>query len=202
MSQLPISPHDDGPRSRPNAYGVMQPDGRTGQLPPVDARRLKRAKVARLLSLASAVLIIIGGFVHYCLYYNHGYRFIPKIGVGFLLQFSSSAIIALALLVLPRAKVRLGHHSVSLAQPTRLAAIGLSIGTLAALGIAHTSQGLFGFREIGLQPAPETLIAIVVESLAAVLLSVAVLQAWRGHPGGRSTGQVAPPRRRAVPHAA
>jgi hypothetical protein len=201
MSQAPMPPHDDGQRSRPHLYRVMQTHGRKGQLARVDPPLPSCANIPRLLSIASAGLIVIGGFVHYCLYYKHGYRFIPKIGVSFLVQFSSSAFLALALLLLPRARMRLGRHSVSVAQPVRLAAIGLSIGTLAALGIAHTSRGLFGFREIGLRPAPETLIAIVVESLAAVLLSVAVLQAWRGHPGGEARGQMAP-QRRAVPHAA
>jgi hypothetical protein len=200
MSQPP-TPHPDGQRSRPNLY-MMETEGRTGQLSRVGAPSPSRANVPRLLSIASAGLIVIGGFVHYCLYDTHGYRFIPKIGVSFLLQFSSSAILAVALLLLPRARIRLGQHSLSLAQPTRLAAIGLNIGTLAALGIAHTSRGLFGFREIGLQPAPETLITIVVESLAAVLLGVAVLQAWREHSSGGAGGQVAPLRRRAVPHAA
>jgi len=119
------------------------------------------------------VLILAGGYVHFCLY-RHGYRFIPKIGVSFLLQFTSSAALAAALLV-RRGRVRLGRHSVALAQLTRLSAIGLSVGTLAALGIAHTSGGLFQFREIGLRPAPQTLIAIGAESLAALLLGVAML---------------------------
>jgi hypothetical protein len=78
--------------------------------------------------------------------------------------------------------MRLGRRSVALAQLTRLSAIGLSLGTLAALGIAHTPQGLFQFREIGLRPAPQTLAAIVVESLATLLLSAAMLE-------GRSAAQ-------------
>jgi hypothetical protein len=202
MSQLPMPPHHDGPGSGPNLYSVMQTDGRTGQLPRVDSSHASRANSPRLLSLAPAGLIVIGGFVHYCLYYNHGYRFIPKIGVSFLVQFSLSAILAACLLLLPRARIRLGGHSVPLAQPTRLAALGLSIGTLAALGIAHTSRGLFGFREIGLQPAPETVIAIVVESLAAVLLSVAFFRRGEGTRLAEVTGQVAPRRGPAVPDAA
>jgi hypothetical protein len=66
---------------------------------------------------------------------------------------------------------------VDLAQLARLAALGLSLGTLAALGIAHTAGGLFSFHEIGLRPAPQTLIAIAVESLATVLLAIAMLRA-------------------------
>src|ERR1700724_1801945 len=68
----------------------------------------KRASTARRLSVVSAVLILAGGYVHFCLY-RHGYRFIPEIGVSFLLQFTSSAILAAALLV-RRGQVRLGGH--------------------------------------------------------------------------------------------
>jgi hypothetical protein len=137
--------------------------------------RPNRATTARRLSLVSAVLILAGGYVHFCLY-RHGYRFIPKIGVSFLLQAGSSVILAAALL-LRGGRMRLAGHSVALAQLARLSAIGLSVGTLGALGVAHTSAGLFQFHEIGLRPAPQTLIAIVVETLAALFLSVAMLEA-------------------------
>jgi hypothetical protein len=120
-------------------------------------------------------LILAGGYVHFCLY-RRGYRFIPKIGVSFLLQSASSAILAGALLV-RGGRIRLGRRSMALAQLTRLSAIGLSVGTLAALAVAHTPGGLFKFREIGLRPAPQTLIAIVVESLAVLLLAVAIVLA-------------------------
>jgi hypothetical protein len=118
-------------------------------------------------------LILAGGYVHFCLY-RHGYRFIPKIGVSFLFQSTSSAFLAAALLV-RGGRIRLGRRSLAPAQLTRLSGIGLSVGTLAALGIAHTPGGLFQFREIGLRPAPQTLIAILVESLAALLLAVAIV---------------------------
>jgi hypothetical protein len=128
---------------------------------------------ARALTLASAALIVAGGYVHFCLY-SHGYRSIPTIGPAFLLQFTSSAAIAIAL-VLARGWVRTGRHRVSIAQLARFAGIGLGVGTLAALAVAHTSGGLFGFREIGLKPAPQTLITIIVEYAAAVLLAIAML---------------------------
>src|SRR5579862_6072074 len=167
---------------------------------PPSAGSRRYARWARGLTLASAALIVAGGYVHYCLYASHGYRSIPKIGPAFLLQFTSSAAIAVAL-VFARGSVPIGRHRASLAQLARLAGIGLGVGTLAALGIAHTSGGLFGFREIGLRPAPQTLIAILVEYGAAMLLGIAVLQAWRGHPGGGVRGQVASSRRRAAPQA-
>jgi hypothetical protein len=126
------------------------------------------------MSIASAALILAGGYVHFCLY-RHGYRFIPEIGVSFLLQSASSALLGAALLV-RGGRVRVSRRSFGIAQLTRLSAIGLSLGTLAALGIAHTSGGLFHFREIGLRPAPQTAITIAVESFAAVLLAVAMFE--------------------------
>jgi hypothetical protein len=135
-------------------------------------------RAARRLSLASAALILVGGYVHYCLYRN-GYRFIPKIGVSFELQAGASAFLAAALLVPtrnPRPPTRLRRHSTLRQQLTRLGGIGLSAGTLAALGLAHTPKGLFQFRELGLQPAPQTLIAILAESLATLLLATAIVE--------------------------
>jgi hypothetical protein len=98
--------------------------------------------------------------------------------------------------------MRVGHHSVAVAQLARLSAIGLSVGTLAALGLAHTHSGLFQFREIGLRPAPQTLVAIVAESLATVLLSAAMLEAWAATRRQLVKAAVATPARRAARHAA
>jgi len=121
----------------------------------------------------SAVLIGVGGYVHFCLY-RHGYRFIPRIGTAFLVQFTSSAVVALALLF-GRGCVRLGRRRLKLQQFVRLGGMALSTGTLAALAVAHTSGGLFGFRERGLEPAPQTLVTVLVEYEAAVLLAIAML---------------------------
>jgi hypothetical protein len=151
------------------------------------------ARWARALTLGSAALVVTGGYQHFCLY-RHGYRSIPTIGPAFLLQFTSSAVIAIAL-VFARGWVRAGRHRVPIAQVVRLAGIGLGVGTLVALAVAHTSGGLFGFREIGLKPAPQTLITILTEYDAAVLLAIAMLLSHvagrRGraavrelHPGG------------------
>jgi hypothetical protein len=160
----------------------------------------ERRSPARRLSVVSALLILAGGYVHFCLY-RKGYRFIPKIGISFLLQFSSSAVLGAALLMRDRL-VRLGRHLVAVTQLIRLSAVGLSIGTLAALGVAHTSGGLFNFREIGLRPAPQTIIAIGVESLATILLTVAMLQVHGMVRAESSRGSVAPPRRQAMADAA
>jgi hypothetical protein len=190
-------------RSRATALrpdGTAQPDRQGPQLDALRSLPSKRASAARRLSAVSSVLILAGGYVHFCLY-RHGYRFIPKIGVSFLLQFTSSAIFAAALLV-RRGQVRLGRHSVALLQLTRLSAIGLSVGTLAALGIAHTPGGLFQFHEIGLRPAPQTLIAIGAESLAALLLGVAMLAGRTAVPNQTVTAPVESPSSRAVRDAA
>ena len=128
----------------------------------------------------SAALIVTGGYQHFCLY-RHGYRSIPTIGAAFLVQFTSSAVIAVAL-VFARGSVRAGRYRVPIAQLVRSAGIGLAVGTLVALAAAHTSGGLFGFREIGLKPAPQTLITILAEYDVAMLLAIAMLL-------GRSAGR-------------
>ena len=166
----------------------------------VNSHRPNGASTARRLSVAASALILAGGYVHLCLY-RHGYRFIPEIGVSFLLQAGASAIIAAALLVRGERR-RVGRYAVTLAQLTRLSAIGLSVGTLVALGIAHTPAGLFQFREIGLRPAPQTLIAIVAESLATLVLAVAMLEERAAAHNQTVTTTVAPPTGRAARDAA
>lgn len=127
---------------------------------------------ARALTLGSAGLLVAGGYVHFCLY-RHGYRFIPKIGIGFLLQFTSSALITAALLF-ARGSLRAAGHRFAVVQVARLGGIALAAGTLGALAIAHTDGGLFGFHETGLQPSPQTLITVIAEYDAAVLLAIAM----------------------------
>jgi hypothetical protein len=195
----------------PVGYGRLRtPDRRSRPTPTADPRAARPAPLgsprpnpgalARPLSAVSALLILAGGYIHFCLY-RHGYRFIPKIGISFLLQFSSSAIVGGAILA-PERIVRVGQHPVTVTKLTRLSGIGLSVGTLAALGIAHTPGGLFGFRETALRPSPQTPIAIAVESLAAILLTVAVLQTHRAVRSELVSGRVNPPRRGRIADAA
>jgi hypothetical protein len=135
---------------------------------PVRSRRLFRA-----LGVATALLVATGGYVHFCLY-RHGYRTIPKIGLGFLLQVVASAIVVVALLIGPHAVARVAHLTDRLAGAlTRLAAAGLAIGTLSAFALTRTSRGLFNFQERGLRPAPQALIALVAE-----IGVLGVLGAW------------------------
>lgn len=134
----------------------------------------------RLLSAAAAGAIAVGGYVHYCLY-RHGFRSIPKIGTGFLLQVLSSVVVAGALVIGRERVMHLGRRIVRRTAAIRLAGLMLSIGTLVAFGLTRTPAGLFNFMERGLQPAPQALTALVAESLAVVLLALA-LAADRLHP--------------------
>jgi len=200
MAQSPTTVRPDN--TRPPGSKIDRParaDARAAQ-PEASSYRAHRAIIARRLSVAAAALILVGGYVHLCLY-RHGYRFIPKIGVSFLLQAVSSAILASALLV-KGGRIRIGRRSMAVAQLTRFSAIALSLGTLAALGIAHTPGGLFQFREIGLRPAPQTLIAIVAESLATLLLGLAMLEALRTTPRQTVTAAAESPSRPAARDAA
>jgi hypothetical protein len=138
-------------------------------------------RLFRALGVVTAALVAAGGYVHFCLY-RHGYRTIPKIGVGFLLQVLTSAIVVAALLVGPHRVARMTHVTDRLAGAlTGLAAAALAAGTLAAFALTRTPGGLFNFQERGLQPAPQALIALVAEvgvlvALGAWLVADHVLQ--------------------------
>jgi hypothetical protein len=127
----------------------------------------------RSFGIVSAALVTAGGYVHFCLY-RHGYRAIPKIGVGFLVQAVTSTIVVVALLIGPHRVARLAsaaHVSDRLAGTlTGLAAAALAAGTLAAFALTRTPGGLFKFQERGLQPAPQALIALVAEIGVLVVL--------------------------------
>ncbi|MCU1466652.1 MAG: hypothetical protein JWM72_2580 [Actinomycetia bacterium] len=120
-------------------------------------------RMFRAFAVATAALVATGGYVHFCLY-RHGYRTIPKIGVGFLLQVVSSAVVVMALLLGPHLLGRVAHVTDRLAGTlTGLAAAALATGTLVAFALTRTPGGLFNFQERGLHPAPQALIALVAE---------------------------------------
>jgi hypothetical protein len=98
----------------------------------------------------------------------------PVDRAGVPLQFTVSAIVAAAL-VLASGWWHAGRRPVAMAQVARMAGVAFALGTLVALAIAHTKGGLFGFRETGLQPAPQTAITIIVEWEAAVFLVLAMV---------------------------
>jgi len=136
--------------------GAERPDLRA--VPVARSRRWLRAS-----GIAAAGLVATGGYVHYCLY-RHGYLAIPKIGVGFLMQFVISVVVVVALLVGPHPLARMAHVTDRLAGAlTGLAAAGLAIGTLIAFALTRTPGGLFNFQERGLEPSPQALIALVAE---------------------------------------
>jgi len=152
-------------------------DPLTGDPPPrpdlriVQAARSRRG--LRTFGVATALLVATGGYVHFCLY-RHGYRTIPKIGVGFLLQVVTSAVVVGVLLAGPHRVGRVAHISDRLAGTlTELTAVALAGGTLAAFALTRLPGGLFNFQERGLQPSPQALIALVAE--IGVLVVVA---AW------------------------
>ena len=165
-------------------------DPRTGpDLRVVETTRSPR--LFRKLRVPIAALVAAGGYMHFCLY-RHGYRAIPKIGVGFLAQVVTSAIVVTALVVGPHRVARLAHLTDRLAGTmTGLAAAALAAGTLAAFALTRTPGGLFSFRERGLQPAPQALIALVAEVGVLVALGTWLIAA---HLASREVRRVrAPP---------
>ena len=137
--------------------------------------RSRRAAQRRWLSATAGAAIAVGGYVHFCLY-RRGYRAIPKIGTGFLLQVLASAIVASALLFIGRERLlRFGRIVVRRSFVLEALGLALSLGTLAAFAASRTPAGIFGFREGGLQPAPQALVALVAELAALVLLTGALI---------------------------
>jgi hypothetical protein len=116
--------------------------------------------VSLLARIGAAGCLAASGLLHAQLYL-HGYRTIPGIGPAFLLQASGSLAVAL-LLTLNSAIV------------LRLAAAALAAGALLGF-IASRTIGVVGFVEYGLQPAPQALISLLVETAALALLAVPLL---------------------------
>jgi len=160
------------PASQPEALARRQPPRPSGS-----ARPKRRPRAA--LRYAAAAAIVVGGYVHYCLYRN-GFRTTPTIGIGFLLQVITSAVVAGALLIGRERVLRFGRLVVRSSVAVGLAGLSLSLGTLAAFGLSHTPMGLFAFREFGWQPAPQAAIALVAELTAVVLLATGLFLDRRG----------------------
>jgi hypothetical protein len=165
------APHPSTPTDR-HVDRPAAPPTNNGQ------KRSPRLAVGHWLTITAAVSLAVGGYVHFCLY-RHGYRSIPVIGTGFLIQVISSALLAVAL-ILPWRPLRVGRWVIHPAIEVRLGALALSIGTLIAFWLSRQPGGLFNFQERGLQPAPQALIALVSEVSALLLLSGALLLDWLG----------------------
>jgi hypothetical protein len=113
-------------------------------------------------SVTAAAGIFVGGYIHWYLF-EHGYRFIPTIGVLFETNVVASSVVGVAVLFRRELIVR-------------LAGLGVVLGTLAAFGASRLPGGIFHFQERGLQPAPQALIALVAELVALAGLGVSL--AW------------------------
>jgi len=113
----------------------------------------------RVLPLASLSLFV-SAYEHYSLY-RQDYRFIPVIGVLFVLNVVASGLTGVTLLFRRDILVR-------------LAALAVAVTTLGFLAASRLPGGVFGFSERGLQPAPQAAITLVAE-LVTVLVVVTSL---------------------------
>jgi plastocyanin len=117
--------------------------------------------IGRALRIVGAIAIFIGGLIHLQLYFK-GYRSIHMIGRGFLINAISSGVVAAALVCRREWFVK-------------LAGVGVAAGTIGAFIASRQGAGLFDFREHGLQPSPQAIMALVVEGVAIVALLTALL---------------------------
>jgi hypothetical protein len=113
------------------------------------------------LRIAIGASLAASGVIHAYLYI-HGYRDIPTVGPAFLLQ--GSVFCALAVLVVGGGPAWL----------QLVAAIG-ALGSLVAFVLSRT-VGLFGFSEIGWQPAPYAVITVAAEVLTLLLVGTTALR--------------------------
>jgi hypothetical protein len=128
-------------------------------------------RTAVLLRIGVALCLATSGFLHAQLYLR-GYRTIPGIGPAFLLQASGSIAVALLLLVASPIVLRLG-------------AAALAAGALGGFALSRT-VGVLGFVEHGLNPAPQALVSVLVETAALGLLAIPVLRRRPLTASGRS----------------
>jgi plastocyanin len=117
--------------------------------------------IGRTLRLGAAAALLVGGLVHLQLYFD-GYRSIDKIGPSFLLNAMASAAVAGALAVRKDWFVR-------------LAGIGVALATLGAFALSRQGDGLFSFRERGVTPSPQAVVALLVESAAILALAASFI---------------------------
>lgn len=115
--------------------------------------------------LVIAAAMLASGVLHAYLYV-HGYRHIPTVGTGFLVQ--ASVFCAVGALLAVGAPRWFGWASGL-----------LSAGALAAFGMSRT-VGLFGFVETGLEPVPYAVLSVVAEAVAVLAAGVWAVRATRG----------------------
>lgn len=129
--------------------------------------------VSNIMRVDIAIALVVGGLVHLQLYFD-GYREIDKIGPSFLANAIGSGLIALA--VLWRSEVLV-----------RLAAAGLAAGTLVAFALTRRGDGFLDFREHGLNPSPQAIIALIAEIAVLLLVAASFVPAMRW-PSGPAFG--------------
>ena len=114
-----------------------------------------------VLQLLIGASLAVSGVVHAYLY-TAGYKDISVVGPAFLLQ--GSVFCALAVLIV-------------LGGPAWLQFLGAlgALGSLAAFAMSRT-VGLFGFTEVGWEPAPYTWISVVAELATIVLVGIAFIR--------------------------
>jgi hypothetical protein len=112
-----------------------------------------------------AATLAVSGVIHAYLCIDGGYRYIPTVGSGFLIQ--ASIFCALAVLV-----------PVGAPEWCSWAGGVLSVGALIAFVLSRTI-GLFGFTERGWNPSPYAALSVIAEALTVVLVAALVLASRR-----------------------
>lgn len=120
--------------------------------------------IVRMLYAAAAAALTVSGYIHGQLYID-SYRYIHVVGVLFMIQ--AAASFALSLLLLVGVFIRS-----SVLVP--LGAAGAAAGALAGF-VASRTVGVFGFTEHGWEPAPQSLLSVLMEIAVLVLLSAAAV---------------------------
>ncbi|MFG2424832.1 hypothetical protein ACGFWD_38150 [Streptomyces sp. NPDC048448] len=127
--------------------------------------------LALTLRSATAATLAASGYIHARLYVDE-YRFVHIVGPLFLLQASVSFALGALLLV--------GTPPLLL----RAAVAGVALGALGGFTASRT-VGVFGFTEHGLQPAPQALLSLFVETGTLLLLAIWQMTVARQHHAAR-----------------
>jgi hypothetical protein len=151
--------------------------------PPAPRPRVGAA-VARY---AGALALLAVGLDHLQQYSAESYSAIPTIGTLFLLNFISSAVLAVGLTApVERLPGRLGRVAIPLLSA---GGIGVAVGSLAGV-IVSESIGLFGFMETGYRSAIVVSISLEVATIVLLLAHLVLRLAPAG-----AVGHGAQPRR-------
>ncbi|MGI8792634.1 MAG: hypothetical protein ACR2H3_05570 [Acidimicrobiales bacterium] len=113
-----------------------------------------------VLRLLGATLLIVGGAIHTWLAFaQYGTADLETV---FFLNGAASAVVATTIV--------LGRGLIG-----PVAGIGISMASLFAFLMSRVGSGVVGFRATGLDPAPESLLTLVVEGAALVVLGLVVM---------------------------